>query len=108
MFPNSPNCTITLLKITSIPDSIGNKVLQVISRHTVIGSTRSITTNEYQSKTEISKTYDKKVNIQSLLYNDEKYALFNEALYKIERTYVSGQFIELYLGQSDINYGDLT
>ena len=53
MFPSSPNIRITLLKITSVRDSIGNKGYQLISKKEVLGISKSVTSKEYyESKKE--------------------------------------------------------
>ena len=46
--------------------------------------------------------FDLKVVIQSFLYDGSKYARIKNQIYKIERTYLNGHFLELYLVSSDI------
>ena len=46
--------------------------------------------------------FDLKVVIQAFLYDGSKYAKIKDQIYKIERTYLNGQFLELYLVSSDI------
>lgn len=100
--PNSPNIELTLLTILSTIDSIGQKINKIIKSKKVIGIQKSITQNEYQTSKELKVEYELKVLIQSFLYDGSKFAKLNETLYKIERTYINGQFIELYLSSSDI------
>ncbi len=102
MFPNSANTRLTLLSITSSVDALGNKRNIVKSKKEVIGSKRSITQSEYQTSINTSVKYDLKVVIQSVLYDESKFVNVNGSLYKIERTYLNGQFIELYLTSSNI------
>ena len=104
MYPNAINTSLALLRIVSKADSIGNKRTVIDSSHEVLGITKSLTSSEFQSSTAINKVYDFKVSIQALLYNDEKFALIKGVIYKIERTYLNGQFMELYLKESDYNY----
>ena len=107
MHPSSGNTKITLLKIDSITDSIGVKRVMIVSSHEVIGFTRSLTTSEYTNQTSVSKIFDFKVLIQSFLYKAEKYALINDEIYKIERTYLNGQYQELYFTSSNYKIEDL-
>ena len=52
MFPSSPNIRITLLKITSMRDAIGNKGYQLISKKEVLGISKSVTSKEYYESKE--------------------------------------------------------
>ncbi len=102
MFPNSPNALITLISIVSEVDSIGVKRNVISSSHEVIANLKSITSLEHQTSVETKKNYTIKASIQSFLYNDEKFCKVNGVLYKIERTFVNGCFIELYLADSNV------
>lgn len=102
MFPNSPNTHLTLLNITSIVDTIGSKINVIKTKKEVIGILRSVTKTEYLGNIQINLEIEFKVLIQSFLYDGSKFALVNNKLYKIERTYLYGGFIELYLSSSDI------
>lgn len=106
MFPNSPNTNLTLLRITSSVDALGNKINIIESRKRIIGSARSITQSEYLTSVQIKVKYDLKIVIQSILYDGSKFVEIGHQLYKIERTYVNGQFMELYLASSEIEVID--
>jgi len=102
MFPNSPNTTLTLLKIKSTTDNIGIKKNIIQSSKIITGSLRSITKLEHQTSISLGIEIEKKVVIQSFLYDDSKFVKIDPKLYKIERTFENGQFLELYLVSSDI------
>lgn len=108
MFPNSANADVLLLSISSLPDDIGSKKLVITSKRRVVAMVQSITASEYQTSVSINKKMDMKVVIQSFLYRDEKFALVKNTIYKIERTYINGMFIELYLTVSDIKFEELS
>lgn len=107
MLPNSPNIKIKLLKVSSVIDNIGNKNIIVSSSKDVIGCSFSINSKEhYESLSRKSKiTYA--IKIQSILYNNEKYAIVNDSLYLIDRTFQYSSFIELYLIETNIKTEDL-
>lgn len=107
MFPNSPNTALTLLTIVSTKDSIGSKTNVVQSRKEIVGSLRSITKLEHQTNVSLGIEIEKKVVIQSFLYDNSKFCLIDSVLYKIERTYENGQFLELYLGKTDIEVSNV-
>lgn len=105
-FPNSPSVQLTLLSIISIKDEIGNTKNVVKSKKEVVGINRSITQNEYQTAIQMQVRFDFKVVLQAFLYDGSKFAEINGEIYKIERTYINGQFIELYLSSSEIEVND--
>ena len=107
MFPNASNTSLELLTISSKTDKLGNKINFIKRRKKVIGSKRSITSQEYQSSVSLSVKYDFKVMLQALTYDGSKYAVINNSIFKIERTFINGQFIELYLVLSDLKLEDL-
>jgi len=41
------------------------------------------------------------------LYDGSKYAIINDLIYQIERTYLQGQFLELYLVETKIKVSDI-
>lgn len=108
MFPFSSSVSFSLISIVSVLDGIGSKRLVISSRKEVVGMVGSITSKEYQTSVTINKTFDYKVSIQSFLYDDSKYAIIKGKVYKIERTYISGMFIELYMSLSDIALEELS
>lgn len=107
MFPNSANTSLELLTISSKTDKLGNKVNYIKSSKKVIGSKRSITSQEFQSSVSLSVKYDFKIMLQAFVYDGSKFAKIKDQIYKIERTFISGQFIELYLSLSDLKLEDL-
>jgi len=107
MFPSSPNVRITLLKLDGIQDLIGNRQLTLVSSKEVIGINFSITSTEYYESKKSDIRIDVALKIQSFLFDGSRHALIDSTIYKIERTYVSGQFIELYLVETKIKRGDI-
>lgn len=102
MFPNSINCEIELLQVESETSDIGVNKITVTSKRRLPCSIKSITRLEYLTSVEISKNIEIKAVLQSFLYRGEKYAVINKIIYKIERTFLNGGFIELYLAKCDI------
>lgn len=93
--------------IESVLDDIGNAKLRLVKEKEVIGINKSITSKEhYESKVSEYKV-DLALKIQSFIYDGSKYAYYNELMYKIERTYLQGQFIELYLMETKIKVSDI-
>ena len=107
MFPSSPNIRLTLLKINGVQDTIGNRKLTLISSKEVIGINFSVTSKEYYESKKTDIRIDVAVKIQSFLYDGSRHALIDSKIYKIERTYISGQFIELYFVVTKIKKGDI-
>lgn len=100
MFPNSPNVKLTLLRVSSSLDNIGMKNLIIISSKEVIGIKNSITSKEFYQSKEKNINVDLSVKILSFLYDESLFALISDGVYKIERTYLNGQFIELYMNKT--------
>lgn len=107
MFPSSPNIRLTLFKIDGVPDSIGNKKHTVLNSRDVIGINFSVTSKDYYESKKSDTRIDIAIRIQSFLYDGSRHAMIDSTIYKIERTYVSGQFIELYLVETKIKRGDI-
>ncbi len=107
MHPSSCNTMLTLLSIQSKLDHLGNKRFVITHKHEIFGLSKSITSKEFSSSVMLNKIYDRKVSVQAFLYRNEKYALIGNTIYKIERTYLSGQFIEFYLTETNLNYQEL-
>ncbi len=107
MFPSSPNIKIELLKLESIKDNIGNNKLKLISKKSLIGIKRSVTSKEYYESKRLEYRIDLSVKIQSFLYDGSKYAKVDDIIYSIERTYLAGQFIELYLVETKTKVSDI-
>ena len=107
MFPNSANEKLSLLSIVNKSDALGIRCPTVLSSHEVVGTLSSITRSEYQTSVMTNVSVDLKVKIHSFLYKNEKFCLLKEDIYKIERTYVNGMFIELYLSKSELKKEEL-
>lgn len=107
MFPNSANVTLCLLSIVNKSDALGVGRPTIIHKKEVIGNMKSITSSEYQTSMMMNVKNEIKVSIQSFLYNNEKFAELRSVIYKIDRTYINGQFIELYLSQSEYKAEEL-
>ena len=107
MFPSSPNIKLKLLKLDSIRDYVGHNKLELISKKIVIGIDRSVTSKEYYESKRNEYKIDLSLKIQSFLYDGSKYALVDDIIYSIERTYLAGQFIELYLVETKIKVSDI-
>lgn len=107
MFPSSPNIKLKLLKLDSIRDYVGNNRLKLISKKNVIGINRSVTSKEYYESKRNEYKIDLSLKIQSFLYDASKYAKVDDIIYSIERTYLAGQFIELYLVETKIKVSDI-
>lgn len=107
MFPSSPNTRLILLKLDGVPDTIGNHKLTLISSKEVIGMNFSVTSKEFYESKKTDIRIDVALRIQSFLYDGSRHALIDSKIYKIERTYISGQFIELYFVETRIKRGDI-
>lgn len=107
MFPSSPNIRLTLLQLDGVQDTIGNRKLQQVTSKEIIGINFSINSKEYYESKKSDMRVDIAIKIQSFLYDGSRHALLNDKIYKIERTYVSGQFIELYLIETKVKRGDI-
>ena len=106
MLPNACNTSLRLLNIVGSTDSLGNKELVIKSSKEVVGITKSITSSEFQSSVMINLKLEFKVVLQSFVYDGSKFVEIKGLIYKVERTYVNGQFIELYLTSTDYKQGD--
>jgi (p)ppGpp synthase/HD superfamily hydrolase len=107
MYPNSPNIRLKLLTLNQIQNSIGTSSFQLHSSKEVIGINFSITSNEYYESKRTDIKIDLALKIQSFLFNHSQYADIDGSIYKIERTYQVGQFIELYLSKTNIRKSDI-
>lgn len=107
MYPGSPNIQIKLLTLISDNDEIGNSVLKLVKEKEVIGISKSITSKEYYESKKQEYKVDVALKILSFLYDGSKYAEYKDTVYKIERTYLSGQYIELYLMETNIKRSDI-
>jgi hypothetical protein len=102
VFPNGGNIKVTLLKVLTGKDEVGNPISVIESSRTIIGISISITNRIYIASLEERKEITKAVKLQSILYQNETYARISDKTYKIERVYTNGQFTELYLAESEL------
>ncbi len=106
MFPSSPNIKLILIKVIEQTDLIGNNYYQIISKKEVIGINKSISSKEYYESKRENYKMDMAVKINAFLYDGSKYVFVNHKIYQVERTYLNGQFIELYLMETYMKLGD--
>ncbi len=101
MFPNSPNASFSLLDIKYYKDEIGVSKKQIIRESKVMGCIKSVTSFDYNSNIVKGVKLDLKVMIPTIIYKDEQYVSYKKEYYRIERTFINGNFIELYLIRVD-------
>ena len=101
MFPNSPNRSISLLNISFVKDEIGSRTKVITSQKDLIVIEFSVTSQIYKEGMSEDNKISRAIKLLSFLYSGQKYVLIKEELYKIERTYQSCAFIELYLSKQD-------
>jgi len=107
VFPNSPNTRLRLLQTNYVSDGIGQKQLVITNSKEVIGINFSVTSKEFYESKSLNTKVDLALKVQSILYDGSKHAMIGDVVYKIERKYLKGQFIELYLVETKIKEGDL-
>lgn len=107
MYPNSPNIRLKLLTIELVQNDIGNTIYHFAKLKEVIGINFSISSKEYYESKKQDIHIDISVKIQSFLYDNSKYVDVADTIYKIERTYLSGQFLELYLSKTNVRKSDI-
>lgn len=100
-FPNSPNTRLTLLKVEKFREKF-----KVLAAKDAIGIVRSLTRDEWKSAVETKINISIKVSINAFVYQNEKFVKIDGRYYKVERTFVGGQYIELYLGEASLQEGD--
>ena len=103
-YPNSGNINLFLLRVKTTADELGNQVLRLVGSKEVVGMTSSITSKEHYSSKESKVLLDFKVSIQAFLYDKSKYVYVpnEDAIYKVERTYQNGMWMELYCAETQI------
>ena len=107
MFPNAPNVKLTLINVENIKDSIGNEKLKLVSSKTITGISFSVNAKEYYNSAEKGYRVDLAVKIISFIYDESKYLQVNKSIYTVERTFINGQYIELYLNETSLNPEDI-
>ncbi len=108
-FPNSGNISLFLLRVKTTADDLGNQVLRLVGSKGVVGMTSSITSKEFYSSKESKVALDFKVSIQCFLYDKSKYMYVpsEDVIYKVERTYLNGTWMELYVSETQIHKEDI-
>jgi len=103
-YPNSANISLFLLRVKTDADDLGNQVLRLVGSKEVVGMTSSITSKEFYNSTESKVLLDFKVAIQAFLYDKSKYIYVpnEDTIYKVERSYQNGMWMELYCSETQI------
>ena len=107
MFPSSPNINLRLLRLVTNANSIGVSKYKCVSFKDVIGIAKSVTSREHHESRVHNYRIDRALKIQSFIYDGSKHAYIDGIIYKVERTYISGSFIEIYLGESNLVKDDI-
>lgn len=107
MFLNVRNTSFYLVKVKNFTDTIGVNHLKVISKKLGYGTLKSINSYEQQSADAINIKYDFKIIMQIVAFDGSKLIYINDQVFNVEKTYINGQFIELYLTSSDICWSDI-
>ncbi len=104
-YPNSGNISLILLRVKTTADELGNQLLRLVGSKEVVGMTDSITSKEFTQSKETKVLLDFKVSIQAFLYDKSKYVYVpnEDVIYKVERTFQNGIWLELYCSETDIN-----
>ena len=108
-YPNSGNISLFLLRVKTADDDLGNQAYRLIGSKEVVGMTSSITSKEFYSSKETKTNLSFKVSIQCFLYDKSKYIYVpnEDTIYKVERTYQNGMWMELYCSETDIKKEDI-
>ena len=108
-YPNSGNISLFLLRVKTDADDLGNQVLRLVGSKEVVGMTSSITSKEFYQSKESKVLLDFKVAIQAFLYDKSKYVYVpnEDTIYKVERSYQNGMWIELSCSETQIKKEDI-
>ena len=108
-YPNSGNISLFLLRVKTDADDLGNQVLRLVGSKEVVGMTSSITSKEFFIAKESKVQLDFKVAIQAFLYDKSKYIYVpnEDTIYKVERTYQNGMWLELSCSETQIKKEDI-
>ena len=109
VYPNSGNISLFLLRVKTAADDVGNQSLRLVGSKEVVGVTSSITSKEYYNSKQTQIQLDCKVQIQAFLYDKSKYIYVpdEDTIYKVERTYQNGMWMELYVSETSIKKEDI-
>ncbi len=100
-FPNSPNARINLISVQQVKEKYN-----VLTSREVLGIIRSLTREEWKVAVETKVKIEIKVQLNAFSYKEEKIVRMNETYYRVERTFLGGQYVELYLSKTGLNDGD--
>jgi hypothetical protein len=108
-YPNSYNISFLLFRVKTSVDALGNKAWRLVESKEVGGVISSISSKEYYSSLQSKVLFDFKISIQCFLYDGSKYVYIERdgKVYEIKRTYLNGQFIELYLSETPIKWEEI-
>ena len=108
-YPNSGNISLFLLRVKTAADDLGNQGLRLVGSKEVVGMTSSITSKEFYNSKESKVLLDFKVVIQAFLYDKSKYIYVpnEDTIYKVERTYQNGMWLELSCSETQIKKEDI-
>ena len=108
-YPNSGNISLFLLRVKTAADDLGNQGLRLVGSKEVVGMTSSITSKEFYNSKESKVLLDFKVTIQAFLYDKSKYIYVpnEDTIYKVERTYQNGMWLELSCSETQIKKEDI-
>ena len=103
-YPNSGNISLFLLRVKTAEDDLGNQGYRLVDSKEVVGMISSITSKEFYSSKETKVMLNFKVSIQVFLYDKSKYIYVpnEDTIYKVERTYQNGMWMELYCSETQI------
>ena len=104
VYPNSGNTSLFLLRVKTADDDLGNQGLRLVGSKEVVGVTSSITSKEFYNSKQTQIKVDLKISIQAFLYDKSKYIYVprEDTIYKVERTYQNGMWMELYCSETQI------
>ena len=104
VYPNSGNTSLFLLRVKTADDDLGNQGLRLVGSKEVVGVTSSITSKEFYNSKQTQIKVDLKISIQAFLYDKSKYIYVprEDTIYKVERTYQNGVWLELYCSETNI------
>ena len=108
-YPNSGNISLFLLRVKTDADNLGNQVLRLVGSKEVVGMTSSITSKEFFIAKESKVQLDFKISVQAFLYDGSKYIYVpnEDTIYKVERTYQNGMWLELSCSETQIKKEDI-
>ena len=108
-YPNSGNVSLFLLRVKTAADALGNQSMRLVGSKEVVGVTSSITSKEFYSSKESKVLLDFKVAVQAFLYDKSKYIYIprEDTIYKVERTYQNGMWVELSVSETQIKKEDI-